>query len=152
MSGHDAMRECLIDLDVQRATAVWAAVAPGLPAPRNGDEALVALHMARTAARCVPFRLRAWSHRWLAERGLPSRLPDAMRPNAERMYPRIVDAVGIAVKSRFAEVVTAVRGAMEHAVNDCYANGDREPGIVRPRMLDARARELRGLGLTRREN
>lgn len=103
--------------------------------------------MARTQAQTIPPHLRFYSHRWLLDHGLPSQLPDRLRPAAERMYPRKVDAVGVAVRSQVPEVRTAITGAMSNAVADCYANGDRDPEVVKPRMMAARARERRGLML-----
>jgi len=105
------------------------------------------MHMARTSSGTVPVGLRVYSHRWLMERGLPSHLPDDLKPKGDRIYPVKVGAVGIAVGSKYPPVATAVRGAMEYAVYDCYANGDEAPEIVKPRMLEAKTRELRGLGL-----
>lgn len=109
------------------------------------------LHAARTVSESVPFQARAYSHRWLTERGLPSQLPDALKPKAERAYPRVVSGVGISVNSKYVEVKNRVRGAMEYAVEDCYAMGDEDPVIVKKQMFEARKRELRGLGLTKKE-
>jgi hypothetical protein len=140
-------RRALVDLDVGLVRSVWRQASPHLPQPKDDAEALTALHMARTAAESLPLKDRAYSHRWLSERALPSQLPDHLKPSAERLYPVIVDAVGISVNSRYLEVKLGVRGAMEDAVLDCYANGDKEPDVVRPQMMAARERELRGLGL-----
>src|SRR6185312_14636340 len=93
------------------------------------------------------FRARAWSHRWLVERGHPSGLPDRLKPRAERAYPRIVKAVGIAVKmpAAFREVGLEVRRAMADAVEILAADGvdldDRER--VQAYMFEARARTLK---------
>lgn len=144
-----AFRRCLLELDVDGMIALDKAANPHLPPPGDRQAVLVQMHIARTAARSIPQRQRFYSHRWLLDHGYPSQLPDPLRPSAERMYPRIADSVGIAVSSSFPEVVTAIRGAMSVAVEDCYANGDRDPAIVKPRMMEARARERRGLGLSR---
>jgi hypothetical protein len=87
-----AMRSILKDLDVHAAKRAW-----GEP---DDAKTLVMLHMARTAAKSIPMGLRAYSHRWLVDHGLPSQLPDELKPKAERMYPQVVSAVGIAVKMR----------------------------------------------------
>lgn len=128
------------------ARALWAKVMPHLPQPADDLETLATIHHARTQAKSLPLRLRAYSHRWLCERLLPSGLPDWLRPKAERMYPRLVEAVGIAVKPITGEtppIVAAfslhVRGAMEYAVEDAFANGDKDPTIVKGRMMEARA-------------
>jgi hypothetical protein len=139
---HEHFREALETLDVELARKIWAHAKPGMPQPRTDAEALMALHVARTAASSVTFRARAYSHAWLAERGLPSQLPDELKPKAERLYPRIVDAVGIAVRAISEEhkpIARMIERAMSDAVADCYANGDRDPQIVKARMREARA-------------
>ena len=146
---NDEFRKITIALDANSARRAWSVIAPHLPQPATDAEALVCLHMARTAAQTIPPRLRYYSHRWLTDHGYPSQLPDRLRAPAERMYPRKVDAVGVAVRSQFLEVREAITGAMSDATADCYANGDRDPLIVKPRMMAARARERRGLMLPR---
>lgn len=146
---NDEFRKILIALDANAARRAWSVVAPHLPQPATDAEALVCLHMARTAAETIPPKHRFYSHRWLTDNGYPSGLPDRLRPPAERMYPKKVDAVGVAVKSAVPEIRTAITGAMSDAVADCYANGDRDPLIVKPQMMAARARERRGLMLPR---
>lgn len=142
-------RAILIDADAAKARAAWASIAPHLPQPATDADALVSLHMARTQSQAIPPRLRYYSHRWLTERGLPSQLPDRLRAPADRMYPKKVDAVGVSVRSKIPLVRDAITGAMNYAVEDCYANGDRDPLIVKPQMMAARARERRGLMLPR---
>lgn len=143
MSG--SFRRALIDLDVGLIRRIWSHVAPHLPQPRTRDDTLVALHVARTASESVPLNLRAYSHAWLLERGLPSRLPDHLKPSAQRLYPIVVGSVGISVNSRHQAVKDGVQVAMEDAVLDCYGMGDEDPKIVKPRMMEARDRELKGL-------
>ncbi len=147
---NEAFRRALIDLDIEALRAHWSSVAPHLP-PATERDALICAHMARTEARTIPPRQRYHSHHWCLDHGYPSQLPDRLRAPAERMYPRKVDAVGVAVRSQFPEVRDAITGAMSDAVADCYANGDRDPLIVKPQMLAARARERRGLMLPRTE-
>jgi hypothetical protein len=146
---NDAFRQALIDLDVGAAMALWRKAAPHLPQPANSREALATMHMARAAAQTIPPRQRYYSHQWLVGECLPSPLPDHLKWRAERMYPRKVDAVGVAVRSQFPEVRDRITGAMSDAAADCYANDDRDPLIVKPRMMEARARERRGLMLPR---
>lgn len=141
------LRQALIELDVDAACAIWKAAAPHLPAPPSREAAIATMHMARTKTQTIVPRLRYYSHRWLLDHGYPSLLPDRLRAPAERMYPKVVDAVGVAVRSSFPEVRTAITTAMSNAVLDCYANDDRDPLIVKPQMLEARARERRGLML-----
>lgn len=146
----NAFRRCLLELDVPGIRAIWAKLSPHLPQPKDDKEALAALHVARTAAESVPFKHRAYSHRWLTERALPSQLPNKLKPSAEQVVPRIATSVGIAVGSEIPFVRDSVRGAMEYVVYDCYANGDTEPEVVKPLMMEARRKERKALGINRR--
>lgn len=142
MTDHAAeFRRCLIDLDVIGVCDLWFHVAPGMPQPKNNEEALISLHHARTQAGSIPVRLRCWSHSWLVERGLPSGLPDWLKAKADRLYPRRAEAVGISVKAFSAggvERARAIEKAMSDAVAECYADGERDPGIIKARMAEAR--------------
>jgi hypothetical protein len=142
---HEDFRAALEAGDVRLCKRMWAAFMPHLPEPSDAE---AAMHMARTGAETISFRARAWSHRWLSERDLPSQLPDKLKPSAERIYPRVVEGVGISVNTRSPYLKPAmieVRHAMEDVVSDCYANGDTDPAIVRPRMNEARERTMRQL-------
>lgn len=147
MSATD-MRRCLEECDVRGARALWAKLSPHLPQPESDEQALVVLHHARTQAGSIAFRHRAYSHAWLSERGLPSGLPDRLKPRAERLYSRIVSAIGIAVKAT-AEwrkpAAAIIQRAMSDAVEDAYAEGRTDPEFVRARMGEARRRAARGL-------
>lgn len=140
-------RRCLEDLDVVGMRRVSAHVMPHIAA--GSDEAVLgAMHMARTQAESLPMWARAYSHRWLTERSLPSLLPDALKPRAERMYPKIVTAVGLGVTFKAPELKPAgdlIRQAGEAVIQDCYADGREDPAYVKPRMLDAIARERKAL-------
>lgn len=131
--------------DLARFRATFAKMSPHLPQPKNDEQAAIMLHHVRTQADNLGFKLRAYSHRWLTERSIPSGLPDELKPRAERMYPKIVTAVGISVHSKYPVVRDAIRGAMETAVQECYAEGVTDPKIVSAQMQAARAREQRGL-------
>jgi hypothetical protein len=150
MSIATAVRRCLVDLDVPGIRALWAKISPHLPQPKSDADTLAALHAARTASESVPLRMRAYSHRWLTERQLPSQLPDRLKPSAEQICPRVAMSVGIAVGSPIPVVRDGIRGAMEYAVHDCYANGDTDPAIVKPQMMEARRRERKALGIIER--
>jgi hypothetical protein len=132
------MRRCLAEVDVAGMRKLWNHIAPLAPAPKTDAEALVVLHHARTRAVTLPLKLRAYSHYWLVERGLRSDLPDKYRKQAEREYPWIADSVGIAVGSRWQEVKLAIRGVMEGAVSECYAENQHDPKIVKPLMMERR--------------
>jgi hypothetical protein len=138
-----AFRRCLIDLDVVGIREMWAQVAPYLPQPSNEHEAWITLHYARTQAESIPDRARCYSHAWLCERSLPSGLPDRLKAKADRLYPREVKAVGIAVKamsSRNEPYARAVERAMSDAVIECYADGVADVDVIKARMAAARAR------------
>lgn len=137
--------------DAAALRRAWRQVAPHLPQPTTDAEAEIIMHHARTQARSVPMRARAWSHRWLLERGLPSGLPDILRPRAERLYPRVVEAVGIS--SMLVTPVTGpLRAVMTEQVEDAYAThrilrlpASERADIVRGRMREARAKERKRL-------
>lgn len=143
MSFAAQFRQCLQDGDLAALRGLWAQVMPHLPQPQTDAQALIVMHRARTEAQSVTFRARAWSHRWLTERALPSGLPDGLKPRAERLYPVIVDAVGICVKASSELMKPAARmiqQAMSDAVADAYAEGRKDPVFVRQRMKEARGR------------
>lgn len=142
MGEHSGLfKECLDTLDVRLARKVWSEVFPHLPP--LGEKALSVLHYSRTLSKSLKDERRFYSHRWLLDHGLPSGLPDHLKPKADRMYPRIVGVVGIATKTR-SPLAIAIREAQEYVVNECYADGHQEPEIIRPRMREARLRVLRG--------
>ncbi len=137
---------CLIDLDVGAIRKLWAQAFPGEHQPKSDSEALVSLHYARTQAQSVPFDRRAYSHRWLIERDLPSGLPDNLKPKAERVSPRIVEAVGVSVKAMSEASIPlakAIERAMSDAAAEAYADGNRNPEFIKQRMNEARARVMR---------
>lgn len=134
--------------DVEGLRAFWRKAAPHLPQPESREQAEIVMHRARTEAASVSLRARAWSHRWLCDRGIPSGLPDDLKPKAERIYPRIVTAVGISVKaqSRHLKPIAAiVERAMADAVEDAYADGRTDPEFVKARMTEARERAWRSV-------
>ncbi len=119
---------------------------PAYPAPKTDAEAEVTMHVTRTDSAWLAFSKRAYSHAWLTERGYPSKLPDHLRPAAERVYPRVVDAVGLSVRAGSpdrAPLAQAIQGAMEIAVHEMYADGVRDPVRVREHMQAARRATLR---------
>ncbi len=147
MAAADAFRQALEEGDFVALRRRWTELFPGMPQPTSDGEAEISMHMARTACASVSLNARAWSHRWLVDHDLPSQLPDDLKPKAERIYPRIVKAVGIAVKmpAAFREVGLEVRRAMAEAVEILAADGvdldDREQ--VQGYMFEARARTLK---------
>lgn len=120
-----------------------------MPQPESPEAAEIVMHRARTEAESVSLRARAYSHAWLLERALPSGLPDALRPRAQRLYPVVALAVGISVGFRSPWMRGAeaeVRGAMENAVLDAQAEGRlSDAPFVKARMDEAKARTMRAL-------
>lgn len=149
MARQDDFREALIAGDIRRLRKMWAAMSPHLPQPDTAETAEIVMHMARTAAETIPLKHRAWSHRWLVERELPSQLPDRLKPAAERMYPITALAVGISINVRnefLKPAADEVRSAMEHAVLEVEADGRLQDAVlVKSRMNEARARTYRAL-------
>lgn len=141
-------RRALEDGDIAALRGLWAVAAPHLPQPKSDAEAEIVMHRARTEAASVSLAARAWSHRWLVERQLPSGLPDALRPKAEQLCPIVAEGVGISVRARspiFAPAAAEMQRAMEGAVADAYADGRRDPAFVRARMAEARERTAKAL-------
>lgn len=144
-----AFRLALEQGDVALLRQAWATLFPHLPQPADDAQAEIVMHRARTEAVSIPLRQRAYSHRWLVERLLPSGLPDDLRPKAERMYPIISSGVGISVKASSTWMQPAadeVRQAMEVAVMDAHSDGRLEDVVfVRSQMESARAKTLKAL-------
>jgi hypothetical protein len=151
MSASAVARRVLAHGDHREFRRHWGDIFPHLAdkGPRTDEEAEPQFHFARTLSGVVELKRRAWSHRWLLERGLPSGLPDRLRPSAEQMCPRIAPAVGIAVQATsplIAPAVGLIRRAMENAVLDAAAEGRLEDsGFVKARMEEARTAKVREL-------
>lgn len=142
---HEQFRAALEACDVALVRKMWHHVSPNMPQPEDDEEALQRIHYARTLMDVIGFDRRAYSHAWLLERGLPSGLPDDLRPRAQRLYPVTVSAVGIAVRGSTAvgrQLAPLIRGVMSDAVNEAYADGRTEPAFVKARMMEAKEREL----------
>jgi hypothetical protein len=144
----EVMRRALEEHDVVTCAKVWEHVWPNMPQPQDADHARIIMHLACTRADNVHIRSRVYSHRWLLDHGCPSLLPDELKPKAERMYPKIVEAIGIACGStseHMKPVLGVVREAMENVVLEHYADGVRDPKIIKPRMLEARKNAIKKL-------
>lgn len=144
----DEFRQALEDGDVDRLLALSAHLGPHLPQPKTRAEGEVTMHLTSTESAVVTTPKRFYSHAWLTERGMPSHLPDRLKPAAERMYPRAVSAVGISVgfRSSFLKPAGAlIQRAMSDAVADAYAEGREDPAFVRARMAEARTLETKRL-------
>ncbi len=150
MAAPDQFRQYLADGDVDGLVGLWAQANPGLPRPETREQAEIWMHYARTRAETIPLRPRAYSHAWLLERSLPSGLPDALKPSAQKLYPVIVEAVGVSVNfgsSLLKPAAAIVQRAMCDAVEEAYADGRREPAFVKRRMAIAKRRAFKQLGL-----
>src|ERR1700694_445738 len=93
VSSGDDVRRALEECDTAAMRRLWARAMPHLPQPQTEFDTQATLHLARTAAESVRFRLRAWSHRWLLDHGLPSQLPDELKPRAEQLCPVVKTSV-----------------------------------------------------------
>jgi hypothetical protein len=139
------LRLVLERLDVEAMRRADLALNPHLPY-QTDEQVLTSMHMARTASDAVSFMCRAYSHAWLFERGLPSQLPDELRPRAQRIYPVVAKAVGIACKStspHMKEALGEIRGAMEAAVLEAVEDRKLDDSEhVKARMQEARRRTI----------
>lgn len=141
-------RRAIADLDVGIAKAHWESIFPKLP--RCADsQILTMLHIARTRVPGIAPRLRVHSHEWLLDRGLPSFLPDEMKPKCEQAGPRVVTGVGISINFRnpiLKPIGAQVERAMSDAVLEAAADGKlNDAAHVRGRMMDAKTRTIRKL-------
>jgi hypothetical protein len=138
---NDAYKRCLEELDVPGMQKLWRATNPHLEQLDEIDT-LTAIHYARTVAESVRFKLRAYSHAWLIERGYPSGLPDKLRPKAQQICPITTKVVGISVgmpEQKPTRFNIAVRDVMADAVLETYADGHQDqPEIVKGRMMEMR--------------
>lgn len=144
----DVMLDCIRDLDAVMAMRLWKHARPNAPQPDNVYQATAMLHYARTQIEIMPENLRFYSHCWLRDQKIPSGLPDRLKPKAERMYPQMVGAVGIAsgkgpgIKTAFNHAVEKV---MSDAVLEVQADGHKlDAPIVKKRMMEMRERFKRG--------
>lgn len=130
-----AFRDILLSLDIPAARALWARVAPHLAQPKDDDETLVMLHTARTKAKSVPARARAYSSAWLAEREM------------DQVEPIIAASVGAATNTKDTGLRTALIGAMSRAAEAALSSGldpENDAVEIRRLMLDARAKVKAG--------
>lgn len=146
--GHEVqMRRCLEALDIEGIKKLWAHLAPHMVTGSTDHDILMSLHMARTQAKSIALKLRAYSHRWLLDNGYPSALPEDLKPKAEQMFPKIVTMTGISVNSKYQIVQDEIGGAMHEVAGNCYADGNEDQAYIKRHMLDARLRARKRLGL-----
>lgn len=145
---HDHFRAAIELCDVGLVRKMWVHLFPRMPQPQTDEQARSQIHYARTLMEPIAFVLRAYSHAWLLDRGLPSGLPDELRPKAQRLYPITVGVVGIACLGSSEigrQIAPIVQDAMSTAVLECYGDGEQSPAVVKPRMMEARKTVVRKL-------
>jgi hypothetical protein len=138
----DHIRQALEECDIDTFRKLWVHLAPELPRPKNDLWWLATLHAVRTQASSLALRHRVYSHCWLLDHGFPSGLPDHLKARAERLYPRTVRGVGVAVHTR-SPLALAIHKAMSDAVEDAYAEHRTDADFIRARMLEARDKILK---------
>jgi hypothetical protein len=137
--------DCLERIDVDGMRRLWSKLSPQT-SMHDDAGMLAAIHLARTKSELIRFKLRAYSHAWLLDRGYPSLLPDELRPKAHRLYPVIALGVGIAVRSKYPEVITTITSAMSDAVLEAEALKRLwDSPYVKMRMMEARHRATKKL-------
>lgn len=145
LAGHEAeAHRCIRDLDVAGYRRLWRHIAPHLPQPTDDKQAAAMLHHARTQSTKLPLKLRAYSHRYLLDHGLPSGLPDHMKPKAERLYPVVREMVGLSINYSAAFLKPAadeIRSTLEIEVLDAFS-GTRtvDHSKLRAHLLDTKDR------------
>lgn len=141
-------RKLLEEGDFKGLRRAWKELMPGMPQPKNLDEAEKTMHMARTASASIPLRLRAYSHSWLRERNLPSQLPEKFKPRAERMFPVVVEGVGVSVNfvsPHLQPAAEKVQTAMNLAIEEAFADGEKDPAVIKAKMMAAKDKEMKAL-------
>ncbi len=115
-----------------------------MPQPESYDEAETIMHQARTAADSMPMHKRIYSHAFLDERGLPSQLPDGMKPPRDRKGPPVIFSAALIGVSSFSqqsgrrEEAKAMERAMADAVGDMITSGITDRERIAKRMWEAR--------------
>lgn len=154
MAAQDEFRQALETGDVAQLRRLHPILFPHLPKPADHASAEIQMHMARTQADWMALKKRAYSHRWLTERNLPSQLPDSLKPSAERLYPVVQEAVLISANTNsqvLKPAMAEVQQAMSDAVLEAEADGRlSDSSFVRSRIQAARSRAIRQLGIGRR--
>lgn len=144
----DNMLQCIREIDHELAMKLWKHIRPRDPQPENDLQAVIMLHYARTKIASMPEGLRLYSHCFLRDYGIPSALPDHLRPKAERLYPVGTRSVGVSSgKAGGGKTVfnLAVQKVMSDAVLETYADGHIDnPQKIKARILEMRARFKKG--------
>jgi hypothetical protein len=125
-----AFRRCLSVLDIAGIRKLWRDTAPHLYRPRDDDDVLEAMHMARARMTTIPEGARAYSERWLADR--------------DRV--RTTEVVGYATNTRDTGLRDALTGGVARTIAMALSGGiapsDRKE--LHPLMMDTRAKVKSG--------
>lgn len=137
-----AMRRCLLELDVAGHRRLHRHLYPHHDQPASDRDALITMHLARTMDGTIPLKARAYSHRWLLDNGLPSPLPDNLKPMADRLYPRVAEAVIVSATARseiFKPAAPLIQEAMVAVAEDTFATDKKVDHIkLRADLREAR--------------
>jgi hypothetical protein len=140
----DNMLQCIREIDHELAMKLWKHVRPWAAQPENDLQAIIMLHYSRTQIASMPEALRLYSHCFLRDHGMPSALPDHLKPKAERLYPVGTRSVGVSSGKAGGSKTSfnfAVQKVMSDAVLETYADGHIDnPRKVKSRILEMRAR------------
>lgn len=139
----NAVAQALAALDVGWFRRAWSTLFPAFPPPASDAETLQTIHFARTQAASLPLAKRIYSHAWLEDRGLPSGLPDELRP--ERPERRIALAVGVIVQPLRLAPADAkdLERVMAQAGGEAIEAGITDPREISRAMWAARERFYR---------
>lgn len=136
-----AFRRALENGDVTECRKLWHLFHPYLPQAESYEMAEIDLHIARTAAKSVSLHKRLYSHEFLFERGLPSQLPDELRPKMQRRGKSVIfRAVGVAVGSvgAFKEDAKELERVMGEAGGEMLSRGITDPVRISAYMWEKR--------------
>lgn len=131
----NAFLDCLKRLDVNGIRKVWAKMAPHLPQPKNDEETLTTLHMARVKSLSMTNQEKAYSAAWLTEREIEER---------EKIISK---SVGHSSNAADIGLKTAIESAMSRAVITAMDGGldlEKDAKEINKMMLDARAKVKSG--------
>lgn len=128
---------CLLELDIDGMRRLHKHLWPHFPQPKNDEDALYSMHLARLELKRIHPDAKRYSEKWLLERRGP-----------------IAKAVGVAVMSKSSSSTETrrknVESAMLYSLN-CSINAgldiDADAKEVRRRMLIAREKERGGPSL-----
>jgi hypothetical protein len=98
---------CLVEVDARGIRKVWNHMAPGMPQPKDDEEALIGIHLARLKLPTMTERQRNYSRRFLAEReagrralavGISVNAPTHRRTQALSIRHEMSEAVLLSVR------------------------------------------------------